>query len=58
MEEIVTEPTIKPEGQPAKEPLEVRLARAEKELRERARRRRVQRAQDLAGIRDHRLGPC
>lgn len=46
----------KPEAD--KEPLEVRLKRADKELKERARARRVQNAKRLKGAGSHCIGPC
>ena len=41
-----------------KEPLEIRLKRAQKELKERARARRVQNANRLKGAGSHQIGPC
>lgn len=47
-----------PPKEPPKEPLEIRLKKAEKELRDNANRRRRKRAQAIMKIRDHRIGPC
>ena len=44
--------------EPTKEPLEIRLKRAQKELKERAKAHRVQNAKRLKGAGSHRIGPC